>query len=47
MPTLVINKAAIYVNHTDQLHQKLSSASLCVRKMMYSSSDLKGAQELQ
>jgi len=43
----VISIAAIDENHTDQLHRKLSSANLCTRMMMCSSSDLKGAQELQ
>jgi len=43
----VISIAPIDENHTDQLHRKLSSANLCTRKMMCSSSDLKGVQELQ
>lgn len=42
----VISAEAVDVNHTDQLHQKLSSANLCIRMMMSSSSDLEGAQEL-
>lgn len=44
---MVIDVEKIDENHTDQLHQKLSNANLYTRMMMYSSSDPKGAQELQ